>query len=142
MQIVPLQAQQSQTVNVALGGQACTLNVYQKGVMAAAPPLVGASPDIIQAEDGTWLAATSRAYLLPAVVYLDLYVANVLILAGIRCMNGVAMVRDSYFGFIGDLAFFDTQGDADPVYTGLGARFQLVYLAPGDVVTDVQTLEA
>lgn len=142
MQVVPLKAQQSQTVNVVLGGQSCTLNVYQKGIMPADTPLVGDFPDILQAEDGTWLIATSRAYLLPAIVYLDLYVANVLILAGIRCLNGVALVRNSYFGFIGDLAFYDTQGDADPIYTGIGARFQLVYLAPGDVVTDVQTLAA
>jgi hypothetical protein len=29
--------------------------------------------------------------------------------------------------------WFDTQGASDPVYTGAGSRFQLVYLEPADL---------
>jgi hypothetical protein len=49
------------------------------------------------------------------------------------CQNGNRLVRDAYLGFSGDLAFVDTQGSADPVYTGLGTRWQLLYFAPADL---------
>lgn len=128
MQMIPLQAAPSQTINVSLGGQSCTINVYQKGILPPFTPAGATSPNV---------------YLLPAVVYLDLYVANTLILGGIRCMNGVVIVRDAYLGFIGDLVFYDTQGSTDPVYTGLGARYVLTYLSPGDIPgTSIQTLVA
>jgi hypothetical protein len=39
-------------------------------------------------------------------------------------------VRDEYLGFIGDLAFFDTQGMTDPDWTGLGSRYILGYFFP------------
>lgn len=66
-------------------------------------------------------------------LFLDLYVNDGPIIAGVLCLNMNRIVRDLYFGFLGDLAFVDTQGSADPVYTGLGARFQLVYLAPSEL---------
>jgi len=47
--------------------------------------------------------------------------------------NLVRIVRDLYLGFSGDLVFYDTQGSSDPVYTGLGSRFVLVYLSPTDL---------
>lgn len=37
-----------------------------------------------------------------------------------------------YHGFVGDFVFVDTQGTDDPVYTGLGARFVLIYLGAGE----------
>jgi hypothetical protein len=37
------------------------------------------------------------------------------------------LVASGYRGFVGDFAVVDTQGRDDPVYTGLGARFQLMY---------------
>lgn len=43
------------------------------------------------------------------------------------------MVRYAYLGFAGDLVFFDTQGNSDPIYTGLGARYQLLYLTPDEL---------
>lgn len=66
-------------------------------------------------------------------VFLDLYVANVLIIGGVLCENLHRIVRDVYLGFSGDLAFADTMGDTDPVYTGLGTQYQLVYLSPSDL---------
>jgi hypothetical protein len=38
----------------------------------------------------------------------------------------------SYDGFIGNFIFIDTQGLDDPFYTGLGARWQLVYLTAAE----------
>ncbi len=66
-------------------------------------------------------------------VYLNLSVNDAPIVSGVVCRDRVVLVRDAYLGFIGDLAFFDTQGTSDPKYTGFGARFQLVYLSPSDI---------
>jgi hypothetical protein len=66
-------------------------------------------------------------------LYLDLYILDVLIVAGARCLNQVRIVRDAYLGFVGDLMFQDTQGSNDPTSPGLGARFQLVYLEAADL---------
>jgi hypothetical protein len=61
-------------------------------------------------------------------LYLDLYVADVLTLGGVACRNGVGIVRDAYFGFVGDLLFADTQGSSDPEASGLGTRWVLAYV--------------
>lgn len=61
-------------------------------------------------------------------MFLDLYVGDALIIGGVICENLNRIVRSTYLGFIGDLAFFDTQGAVDPEYTGLGARWRLAYL--------------
>lgn len=66
-------------------------------------------------------------------VFVDLYVNNALIVAGVIGQNLNKVVRDAYLGFVGDLTFYDTQGSADPVYTGLGTRFILLYLEATDL---------
>lgn len=102
-QIIPLQATPSQTVSVALNNQACQINVYTLS-------------------DG-----------LTDNLYVDLYVNNTLIIGGVVAWNLNVIVRNSYLGFIGDLAFYDTQGEEDPSYDGLGSRFVLMYLFPSDL---------
>jgi hypothetical protein len=66
-------------------------------------------------------------------LFFDLSVAGGVIITGVLCLDQNLLVRNTYLGFVGDLAFFDTQGTNDPDYTGLGGRYQLVYLAPGDI---------
>jgi hypothetical protein len=66
-------------------------------------------------------------------LYIDIQVGTTVILTGVVCLNDVRIVRDAYLGFSGDLVFIDTQGQDDPVYTGLGTRWSLVYLAPSDL---------
>jgi hypothetical protein len=66
-------------------------------------------------------------------MYLDLYVNNALIIGGVICQNLNRIVRDLYLGFVGDVCFIDNQGDTDPVYTGLGTRYSLLYLTPSDL---------
>ncbi|KVH51171.1 hypothetical protein [Burkholderia diffusa] len=61
-------------------------------------------------------------------LYLDLYVAGTLVMAGVLCRNRVYLVREAYLGFHGDLAFVDTAGDGDPQYAGLGSRWLLLYV--------------
>lgn len=66
-------------------------------------------------------------------LYLDLAVGDTPILLGVICRNANRIVRYTYLGFVGDLAVFDTQGSNDPDYTGLGSRYQLVYLEAADL---------
>lgn len=66
-------------------------------------------------------------------LFLTLYVGTEQIVSNVICQNLNRIVRDAYLGFSGDLAFNDLQGTSDPVYTGLGSRFQLLYLEPGDL---------
>ena len=54
-------------------------------------------------------------------------VNDVLIVAGMICLDRVRIVRHEYLGFIGNLVFIDTQGTSDPEYTGFGSRYLLIY---------------
>jgi hypothetical protein len=104
-QIVPLAAIPAQTLSVVLANQNCQVNVYRLGVR----------------------------------LYLDLTVATVPILTAMVCRNAARLLLDrTYLGFVGDLVFLDTQASTlldgeDPVYTGLGAQFQLVYLTGAEI---------
>jgi hypothetical protein len=66
-------------------------------------------------------------------MYMDVFVNHVAIITGVICQNLNRIVRDAYLGFIGDFAFNDTLGTDDPVYFGLGTRYQLFYLAAADL---------
>ena len=97
-QIIPLRQTASQQVSATLSGQAITLNVYQRG----------------------------------GSVYMDVYVNGASVLVGQLCLNQVFIIRSAYLGVVGDFAFWDSQATAsgvamDPIYTGLGSRFLLVY---------------
>jgi hypothetical protein len=66
-------------------------------------------------------------------LFMDVYVGQQLIAAGVLCENRTLVVRYAYAGLVGDFVFVDTQGTSDPAYTGLGTRFLLFYLAPSDL---------
>jgi hypothetical protein len=66
-------------------------------------------------------------------MYLDLYVSNSPIITTTVCLDRVRLVRETYLGFVGDLAFADTHGASDPVYTGLGTQYVLLYLEATDL---------
>jgi hypothetical protein len=68
-------------------------------------------------------------------LFADVYVNNGLIIGGVICQDRNRLIRDAYLGFVGDLAFYDTQGVADPYYTGLGSRYLLAYLDAADLAT-------
>lgn len=86
--------------------------------------------------------ATIAVYQKAPGLFLDLYVNDALVIAGVVCLDRVYIVRDAYLGFDGDLAFIDTAGIAlpalrtDPDYTGLGGRFLLTWLSQEDVATE------
>lgn len=66
-------------------------------------------------------------------MFVDLYVNNAPIIVGVLALNANKIVRDAYLGFIGDFAIYDTAGTSDPYYSGMGSRWQLVYLTPADL---------
>lgn len=100
-QIVPLQALPNQQVQIQLGGQAVTLNIFQQAFG----------------------------------LYVDVFVGATAIIQGVIGENLNRIVRSTYLGFSGDFTFWDTQGSSDPVYTGLGSRYLLVWIDPDDLAT-------
>jgi hypothetical protein len=66
-------------------------------------------------------------------MFLDLAVNGTQIAYAVQCKNLVSLVPTSYLGFSGRMIFFDTQGTNDPVYTGLGTRWVLLYLDSADL---------
>ena len=68
-------------------------------------------------------------------MFLDLTVNGVNIIYAVQCKNLVSLIPTAYLGFTGWLMFLDTQGSDDPVYTGLGSRWQLLYLTQEDLTT-------
>lgn len=68
-------------------------------------------------------------------LFVDLYVDEVLVIAGTPALNLNRIVRSIYLGFVGDLIFIDTQGADDPKYTGLGTRFHLAYLEASELIS-------
>jgi hypothetical protein len=66
-------------------------------------------------------------------MFFDLSVNGNQIATAVQCKNMVTLVPTAYLGFTGWLVFFDTQGDSDPQYTGLGSRWVLLYIDQGDL---------
>lgn len=61
-------------------------------------------------------------------LYIDVFLNDVLVIGGVIARDRNRIIRSEYFNYLGDFAFFDTEGDDDPDYTGLGERFLLAYL--------------
>ena len=61
-------------------------------------------------------------------LYMDVELNNEPVVLGVPCQNLNRVIRNLYFGFIGDFVFNDTQGSSDPFWSGLGTRFVLNYL--------------
>lgn len=118
-QVVPLTTAPFQRLAVTLGVQSCSLNVYTKSINAAIrePGTIATDPPIYRNTDP---------------LFLDLFIVPVgggnlvQIIAGAQCHNAVRLVRDTYLGFIGDLAFYDTIGTDDPF--GVPNRLPPYYL--------------
>jgi hypothetical protein len=99
--IVPLTAVPSQVVTVTLGGQVCTIRIFTKSIYV---PI--SAPGAIATDPPTYENANP--------VFVDVYVNDAPIILGVLGLDRTRIVRDAYLGFIGDLAFVDTQGADDP----------------------------
>lgn len=118
MQIVPLTAEPSQTLQIVLAGQNCSLEIDS---------LDGSDPtDPTMSTVYSWLGLT-------------LAVGGVSITATAPCLNlKRVLINRQYLGFVGDFMFIDTQpsqgtSGQDPEWEGLGARWVLLYLEASDL---------
>lgn len=112
MQVVPLTAVPSQLVTAVLNGQSVTLSIYQLGF----PPVAELYVDVQSNGSPIVNCRKARAF------------------SGSSNEAAPFLLLDAgYQGFEGDFLFIDTQGDEDPQYSGLGARWQLLYYAPADL---------
>ena len=69
-------------------------------------------------------------------LFCDIILAGTAIVTGQIAQNLNLLVNDAYLGFQGDFCFFDTLGTGtDPIYTGLGDQYQLIYLEASDLAT-------
>lgn len=67
-------------------------------------------------------------------MYFDLTVNGVDIVLSRIVRNKQRLCLDAqYRPFVGDFLFNDTQGDTQPVYTGLDSRYVLYYLEAADL---------
>lgn len=103
MQSIPLQAVPSQSIKTTLDSQIVELDIYQ----------------------------------LRYGMYINVTVNSVLEIGAVVCQNLNRIIRSAYLnmdaGFAGDFVFQDTQGSTDPDFTGLGTRYQLLYLSQADL---------
>lgn len=78
-----------------------------------------------------------KVYTLRYGMFIDVTINGVLEIGAVICENLNRIIRNQYLndavGFDGDFVFYDTQGSTDPVYTGLGTRYQLLYLTADDL---------
>lgn len=65
-------------------------------------------------------------------IFVDVNVDGVDIVVSVIARDAVPIVCRDYAGMDGNLVFIDTQGNSDPIYTGLGTRFALVYLTAAE----------
>jgi hypothetical protein len=82
-------------------------------------------------------ACTLNIYQQAYGLYMDVLVNGTQIIGGVLCENLNRIVRSLYLGFLGDFLFVDLQGSSDPVYTGLGTQFALIYLEQSDLPANV-----
>lgn len=60
-------------------------------------------------------------------LFVDVYNNDQPVVLGVVARNATRIVRERYRNFIGDLVFFDTQGQQNPKWFGLGTRWVLSY---------------
>ena len=61
-------------------------------------------------------------------LFVNVYSNNVLIVGNILARESDPIVCRDYAGFVGNVVFVDLMGSSDPYWTGLGVRWQLIYL--------------
>ena len=99
---IPLRAEPSQALSLVLGGQDVTVRLFTRDI--------GGAPRL----------------------FCDLMAGGVWVWRGRLCHNGQRLKLYDYLPFEGDLAFVDMQADDDPVWSGLGERWRLVWGTDAD----------
>lgn len=114
MQVIPLSALPSQTLQFVAGGQNCQMSVYTNTGY----------------DYSDLTLSTVKSYIAIDFAYNGIQVTNTQ-----NCLNLARLLKNrQYLGFVGDFMFVDTQGSEDPQYTGLGTRWVLLYLEAVDLL--------
>lgn len=61
-------------------------------------------------------------------VFIDVVLNGSYVASGQIVRDITPLIPSSYLGFVGNLMFIDTEGNSDPDYSGMGDRWQLLYL--------------
>ena len=118
--IIPVAAVANQSLNVTLDGQPVSLSIYTLPV----------PPHYYTLGQPNTYHETGIHYSL----FMDVTYAGTVIKTCVQCVNlSRILAVTQYTAFVGDFIWVDTQGTDNPLYSGLGARWQLVYLEYSDV---------
>jgi len=113
MQVIPLSAVASQTLQFVAGGQNCQMSVYTNDGFDYNDPSL----------------STEQKYIAIDFAYNGIPVTNTQ-----NCLILTRLLKNrQYLGFVGDFMFVDTQGSDEPQYAGLGTRWLLLYLEASDL---------
>jgi hypothetical protein len=110
--IIPTSEAPSQEINTTLANQDCTINLYTKSINVPIESEIPVEPPVYQNTNPC---------------FIDLYVSGVLIIGGVYVRQSSLVVRDTYFGFNGDLSVIDTSGAAQDPF-GVPPRLPPAYL--------------
>ena len=101
---IPLVPMPSQSLHVMLGGQECTLRIYQRHMLPQRHSVLSLGR-----------------------LYLDLDVGATRVVTGAVCQDRQHILQHAQALFRGRLAFVDTEGVDPPRWEGLGTRWLLSY---------------
>ena len=139
MQQIALAAVPAQNLNSVIGGQACQINLYSlttPGNFISGTPILDSSGYPIYDSSGNVIYSSPspfEALGYPA-LFADVTVGTTPIVTCRVVRNQVPwMLSSKYLGFVGDLVMVDQLSDTQPVWTGLGSQYQLVYLEASDL---------
>lgn len=71
----------------------------------------------------------------PQGIFVDINVDSIDVSLAVIALDSVPLNSRGYASFSGNLFLVDTEGSDDPVYTGLGDRWRLVYLTADEMVS-------
>lgn len=90
------------------------LGTYGLSQPTALTPVTRVTAYVSSLRPGSQILVDPPLYQNANPVFIDLYSNDALVVGGVLLRNRNAIVRNSYFGFVGDLTVIDTVGDADP----------------------------
>lgn len=153
MQLIPVIATPSQSFSIVLGNQSVQVNLYSLetpgNILAPISNMSDVTIDsstvtidttAITIDGGGSAYYPSTALQGTPALYMDLIVNGVQVLNAALAQNLIPMLNSAgYYGVVGDFIFVDTNAlsaptaGSNPVYTGLGDQYQMIYLEATDL---------
>lgn len=95
-------------------GTMSRLGTYTLSTAAAVTPQTRVTAYVSTLRPGNQILVDPPPYENTNPIFVDLYVSDALVIGGVLLQNRNAVVRNSYLGFVGDIAVIDTEGNSDP----------------------------